>query len=196
MATARTASRRPGPPQRSVAATGPAPAAKVPPRPSTHLRDAALIAAAGVGGFGAAPLLGHPGLDLPILAAGLGGGVALAVTGSRTKRRRELEDRVLEALAPHLGVRHLDRRIVKLSRWTNGWPGLPTRVRIHYAPGTLDNDPGWKGEIAAVLADRLLADYEITRVAKHGDRRLLLGVETDDGDIAWRIVAEHIGWYG
>ena len=135
--------RRPGPPRSGPAASAPAPATKVAPRQSTHLRDAALAAAAGLAGFGAAPLLGHPGFELPALLAGVGCGAVVAVTGERTKRRRDLEDRVLEAAAPLLCVRHLDRRIVKMTRWTSGWPGLPRRVRMHYAPGAPDNDPAW-----------------------------------------------------
>ena len=169
MPAARTLQRRPSPPRPSAAA--PAPAAKVPSRPTTHLRDAALLTAAGVAGFGAAPLVGYPGLDVPSLLLGVGGGAALAVTGQRAKLRRELEDKVLEALAPLLGVRHLDRRIVKMTKWTNRWPGLPAKVRIHYAPGAPDSDPMWKSEILAVLDSRLLARYE---VARHEPRRCTL----------------------
>ncbi|MGB8383462.1 MAG: hypothetical protein WCG47_19810, partial [Dermatophilaceae bacterium] len=130
-----------------------------------------MAAAAGLAGFGAAPLLGHPGFELPALAAGLGCGAVVAVRGERTKRRRDLEDRVLEAAAPLLCVRHLDRRIVKMTRWTSGWPGLPRRVRMHYAPGAPDNDPAWTGELLGVLASRLLAGYEI---ARHDRRRCTL----------------------
>ena len=169
MPAARTLQRRPGPPRPPAAP--PAPAAKVPSRPTTHLRDAGLLAAAGVAGFGAAPLVGYPGLEVPSLLLGLGGGAALAVTGQRTKLRRELEDKVLEALAPLLGVRHLDRRIVKMTKWTNRWPGLPAKVRIHYAPGAPDSDPMWKSEILAVLDSRMLARYE---VARHEPRRCTL----------------------
>ena len=121
MASTRTVPRRPGPRSRGLAAgPTPAPATTVLARPSTHLRDAALLVAAGLGGYGAAPLMGYPGLDAPALLAGVGGGALVAVAGERGRRRRELEDRVLEALAPLLGVRHLDRRIVTLSRWTRG----------------------------------------------------------------------------
>lgn len=177
MPAARTTQRRPGASRRP--SPSPAPAAKVPARPSTHLRDAALLAAAGVAGFGAAPLIGYPALEVPSLLLGAGGGAALAVTGQRTKHRRELEDKVLEALAPFLGVRHLDRRIVKMTRWTNRWPGLPAKVRIHYAPGAPDNDPMWKSEILAVLNSRLLARYE---VARHEPRRctIWLGLVTKE----------------
>ena len=163
--------RRPGAPWSGPVASAPAPATKVAPRQSTHFRDAALAAAAGLAGFGAAPLLGHPGFELPALAAGLGCGAVVAVTGERTKRRRDLEDRVLEAAAPLLCVRHLDRRIVKMTRWTSGWPGLPRRVRMHYAPGAPDNDPAWTSELLGVLASRLLAGYEI---ARHDQRRCTL----------------------
>lgn len=174
MPAARTTQRRPGAPRRPSPAPAPAPAAKVPARTSTHLRDAALLAATGVAGFGVAPLVGYPGLEVPSLLLGAGGGAALAVTGQRTKRRRELEDKVLEALAPLLGVRHLDRRIVKMTRWTNRWPGLPAKVRIHYAPGAPDDDPMWKSEILGVLSSRLLARYE---VARHDPRRCTLWLD-------------------
>lgn len=146
----------------SAGAAVPAPAQRVPVRRSTHLRDGVLLAACGVAGYGAASLTGHPALDVPALAAGTGGGFAVAVGGARAKRRRDLEDKLLEALAPLLGVRHLDRRILRLSHWTGGWPGLPRRVRIRYAPGAPDTDPAWKGEIISVLTSRLLAAYQVT----------------------------------
>ena len=158
---ARTAARRPGGPVRQVSA--PPPATKVPARSGTPLRNAALWFAAGVAGFGAAQVLGRPALAVPSLIVGLVASLIAGVAGARAQRRRDLEDRVLEALAPQLGVRHLDRRIVKLSRWTWGWPGVPARVRIHYAPGAPDNDPAWKGEILAVLSSRLLSQYRVTR---------------------------------
>lgn len=161
MAPTRTAPRRSNNLNRPV--VPPPPATKVPPRRTTHLRDAALLFALGLCGFGVAPLVGRPAMGIPALLLGVLAGTAVAVTGSRAKRQRELENRLLEALAPLLGVRHLDRRIVKLSRWTHGWPGLPTRVRIHYAPGAPDNDPAWKAEVLAILASRLLAAYHVVR---------------------------------
>ena len=172
MAPTRPATRRPGVSQRPI--TAPPPATKVPARPSTHLRDAALTFALGIGGFGVAPLLGYPQLAIPALLLGTVVAFVVAAGGARTKHQRELEDRLLEALAPLLGVRHLDRRIVKLTRWTLGWPGLPKRARIHYAPGAPDNDPVWKSEILAVLASRLLSTY---RVASHDRKRCTLRLE-------------------
>lgn len=202
MASTRTVPRRPGPRSRGLAAgPTPAPATTVLARPSTHLRDAALLVAAGLGGYGAAPLMGYPGLDAPALLAGFGGGALVAVAGERGRRRRELEDRVLEALAPLLGVRHLDRRIVTLSRWTRGWPGRPTRVRVRYAPGVMDTDPAWKGEIVAVLASRLLAAYEVTRHDRRGCTLWLKLVTTEPDSApappaqvrAERVITELIG---
>jgi hypothetical protein len=138
-----------------------APAQVLTPRPSTHIRDGLALVAAGVGGYGAATLTGHPGWDLPALGAGLAGGLAVAVKGHRTKQRRALHDRLVEALAPWLGVRQLDRRIVRLRRWTNGWPGLPRRVTVRYAPGAPDGDPQWKSNILTAVTSRLLAKYEV-----------------------------------
>lgn len=159
---ARTMTRRPGTPTRVPLPPPPAaPAAKVPARRTTHVRDATLTAAAGLAGYGAAPLLGHPGLDVAALGLGLTAAAGIGVTGERKRRRQELEDRVLEALAPLLGVRHLDRRIVKLTRWTRGWPGVPRQVRIRYAPGAADQDPTWLSGVKTTLTSRLLADYEV-----------------------------------
>lgn len=169
--TARPPGRRRGARPASAAPTSVAPAGTVPTRTATHLRDAALVVAAGVAGWAAAPWLGYPVLALPALVVGLVGGALLAVAGERTKQRRQLEDRLLEAMAPLLGVRHLDRRIVKLSSWSNRWPGDPARVRIHYAPGAPDTDPTWKSDITDLLASRLLASYEVVR---HDQRRCTL----------------------
>jgi len=158
---ARVPTRRPPARQQQAAPT--APAQVLTPRPSTHIRDGLALAAAGVGGYGAATLTGHPGWDLPALGAGLAGGLAVAVTGHRTKQRDALHDRLVEALAPWLGVRQLDRRIVRLRRWTNGWPGLPRRITVRYAPGAPDGDPQWKTNILAAVTSRLLAKYEIDK---------------------------------
>lgn len=119
------------------------------------------MAGAGAAGYGAASLTGHAGWDLPVLALGLGSGVVVAVTGERAKRRLELQDRLVEALAPLLGVRQLDRRTVRLRSWTNGWPGIPGRVSIRYAPGAPDSDPLWKSGVVEVVTGRLLAKYEV-----------------------------------
>ena len=184
MVATRIPTRRPGQPRPGAAAGASAPATNIPPRRATHARDAALAAAAGVAGFGAAPLMGQPGLAVPALALGVGGSAVVAVAGERKKRRHELEDKVLEALAPLLGVRHLDRRIVRMSRWRRGWPGLPAKIRVHYAPGAPDKDPGWRSEILDVLSSRLLARY---RVARHDPRRCTLwlsAVESSDSDPA------------
>src|SRR5215211_287072 len=43
--------------------------------------------------------------------------------------------------------------------------------------------------------DDELTDYEVPRVAQRCDRRLIFGVEADDGEIARRIVAENVGGY-
>src|SRR5215210_1704227 len=80
------------------------------------------------------------------------------------------------------------------------------RVGLHhvlYKPAALTPDRTPEGadyprRDAALEAERVpdrddqLADYELPRVAQRGDRRLLLGVEADDGKIARRIVAEHL----
>ena len=165
----RLAPRRPParPPMQPVSA----PAQMLAARRSTHLRDAVGLIAAGLGGFGAAAIAGYPQWSLPVLALGVVGGVATAVAGHRTKARDGLHDRLVEALAPWLGVRQLDRRTVRLRSWTTGWPGLPRRITLHYAPGAADADPLWKTAITDVVAARLLATYKL---ASHDPRRCRL----------------------
>lgn len=162
---ARTAPRRPAP-GRAVAPELPRPAARVRPRTYTHLRDGFLLSAAGIAGFGAAPMLGYPGLGPAALVAGVGGGMAVAASGHRAKERRDLEDRVLEALAADgmgsvLRVPALDRAVVKFSRWTRGWPGVPQRIRLRYSPTVQDQSPEWAAALAEVLQRRLLVPYKV-----------------------------------
>ncbi|MGB8381283.1 MAG: FtsK/SpoIIIE domain-containing protein [Dermatophilaceae bacterium] len=129
-------------------------------------------------GSGAVALAGHSQWAVPALVLGVGGGVVTVVAGQRTKARHDLHDRLVEALAPYLGVRQLDRRTVQLRAWTRGWPGLPRRILVRYAPGAPDSDPSWRASIVEVVNARLLGIY---RVAVH-DRskcRLILVPATD-----------------
>ena len=158
---ARTTPRR-SPPR--PAAVLSAPAQGLVPRPVRHLRDGFTLAAAGVAGSGAVSLAGHSQWAVPALVLGVGGGVATVVAGQRTKARHDLHDRLVEALAPYLGVRQLDRRTVRLRSWTRGWPGLPRRILVRYAPGAPDSDPSWRTSIVDVVNARLLGTY---RVASH-----------------------------
>ena len=151
------------PSAKSPGAPPAAPAQLLSPRPSTYVRDGVAVAALGIGGYGAASLTGHPGWDVAVLGAGFLGGGAVAVSGRRTKVRNDLHDRLVEALAPWLGVRQLDRRIVRVRSWTTGWPGLPRRVTVRYAPGVADNDPQWKSAVVAAVSTRLLAKYDVVR---------------------------------
>ncbi len=113
--------------------------------------------------------------DVPALAVGIGGGAAVVVSGHRDSRRRDLQDALVEALAPLLGLRQLDRRVARTGHWTNGWPGVPRKIAIRYAPAAPDSDPMWLQEVLAVVGSRLMVKYE---VANHdrARRRLALRV--------------------
>ena len=115
-------------------------------------------------GFGAAPLLDHPGLAGPALVAGAITGLTRGVLGRRDRVRGELADRLVEALSPGLGLRGgPDRRAVRLKGWRRGWPGVPRQVVLHYAPGVDDTDPLWLPALLGVVTRRLLADYEVRK---------------------------------
>ncbi len=164
---ARTALRRP-PPRRSQDLMPAAPTHQLAPRRNPWLRDATVCAATGVGGFGAAPLLAEPQWAIPALATGAVGALLRSVTGRRTTLRNELADKLVEALAPALGLRTVDRRTVRLRSWTRGWPGHPRRIDLRYAPGVDDTDPMWLPELVSATNRRLLANYTAVR---HDHRR-------------------------
>lgn len=138
------------------------------PRQITWGREATALAAAGLAGFGAAPLLEHPGLGLPSLGLGVLAGLARGTQGVRAAARGRLTDRLVEALCPALGQRAPDRRAVRLSGWRRGWVGVPRRVDLRYASTVDDTDPAWVPGLLAAVNRRLLADYE---VARHDRRR-------------------------
>ncbi|MGF0118800.1 hypothetical protein ACQFYA_21105 [Promicromonospora sp. Marseille-Q5078] len=107
---------------------------------------------------------------------GLAVGATVTTLGARQKTRRELEDRTLEALAPTIGAHRLDRRTVIMSHWSAGWPGVPRKIRIHYAPGILDGGIELVPKILGTLAIRLGGRYT---VAKHKLKQCFLVVVLD-----------------
>lgn len=156
------------PPRRPAELMKTTPAQQLPPPRSPWPLAAAVCTAAGLAGFGAAPLLGYPGLAQFGLAAGLLTAATSALSGIRSSARRRLADRLVEAVAPGLGLRVPDRRAVKLHAWSWGWPGVPARVDLRYAPGVDDADPNWLADLATAVGRRLLADYKVQR---HDRRR-------------------------
>lgn len=137
------------------------PAVRVPPRPATHWRDSMVVAGCGVAAFGAAPLVAADHLAVPALVAAAFAGMGTGVVGERTHQRRKLEDRLLEALAPLLRIRQLDRRVLRTSRWKGGWLGAPIRIQLQYAPAAPADDPLWVSEVLAVVEANLLAPYVV-----------------------------------
>lgn len=151
-----------------------APSQQLSPRSSRWGREATGWVAVGIAGFGAAPLLDHPGLAGPALASGALTGLTRGVLGRRNLVRSQLADRLVEALSPALGLRGCpDRRVVRLKWWRRGWPGVPRRVELRYAPGVDDTDPAWLPAVLLVVSRRLLADYQ---VAEHDRRRCRIGL--------------------
>lgn len=154
-----------------------APARTLSPAAATHFRDAVILAALGLAGWGLAPLVGHPGLSWPSLLLAVPA-VLVAVLGSLRFRRADLRDRAVEALAPVLGTRGPDRRSVELRRWSAGWPGSPQQARVWYAPGAPDAEPAWATLVCDTLRRRLQVDFE---VASHDRRRCRLDLRRTAG---------------
>jgi hypothetical protein len=142
--------------------------AETSPRPRTHVWDGLSLVCVGLAGWGAAPLLEHPGLALPALGAGVGTGTGVIILGQRAARRGEFVGYLAETLAPLLGASSgRTEGLVQAWRWTQGWPGLPRRLRLRYGTGRLKladapaelGDPRWVSEVAREVGDCLGGDY-------------------------------------
>ncbi len=132
---ARSATRRPPVRRTPQERMFTAPAVALLPQHNTWMRDSTVCAAAGIGGYGAGPLLAEPQWAIPALAAGTVAAVLRGIAGRRSQARAELTDKLVESLTPLLGLRAADRRTVRAKSWTRGWPGRPGKLELRYAPG-------------------------------------------------------------
>ena len=122
-----------------------------------------VLVAAGVGGWGAAPLLGRPGLAVPALLAGVV--LAVLITGAemRQRRRDEMIARLTDAWRQLMGWRPTDPAPISARRWTCGWPGQPRLIKVRYPSGAVDHDPQWLPEVLTAAGRRLGGQYKTAR---------------------------------
>lgn len=116
---------------------------------------------------------------MPAVLIGVGAAVlaaAFVVFGIRKQQRGTLLDTAIEAISPILGVRTPNREIVKASKWSGGWIGLPGRIRMRYAATVDDVEPGFVESVIEQVNRRLGAEY---RVLKHLPKKCILIVALD-----------------
>lgn len=149
-------------------------------RRHTHIRDGVLLGCTGATTAALSNIIDLPGVTPLLSPLGIVVGVSGAGViglGHRTKVRHDMEDRLAQALAPHLlGVRSPDWRVVKLRRWTNGWPGAPRRMTLQYEPGINADDPDWRAGVLSTVQARLQAPYKII---KHDPRKCRIQLVLD-----------------
>lgn len=100
-------------------------------------------------------------------------GLAIAA-GVRQFQREGVMDPAVEAILPLLSANEISRELVQPLRWTKGWVGTPSRVRIRYAAQVVDDDPRFVEQILGALERRLGETYQIR---KHDPRKCVLVVE-------------------
>lgn len=145
-------------------------------RRHTHIRDAVVLSCAGVTTGAVGDIAAQPTVTLGGVGLVAAGGV-VGVRGHRTKVRHNLEDKLAQALAPHLlGTRSPDWRTVRLSRWSRGWPGLPKRITLVYEPGINGEDPDWRQELLKPISRLLRGKYKVTG---HDSRECELRLKLD-----------------
>lgn len=129
-------------------------ARSLPPRPAHHitypLAGAATSVVVGAGGdlVGLSPTTAIG--TATIVGVGSVGG---AIAGARRARRRELLDTFIERSYVHLGASEPSRRMVSRVRWSKGWPGTPTRLRVHFTSAARLNDGEWETELRTLIND-------------------------------------------
>jgi len=122
-----------------------------------------VVSGLGVAGAGLANLAGYPGLDVGVLAGGVGLGAAAFVSGVRRDRRALVHDRLVEDLAQLLGLSRPTRVAVVVGGWTKGWPGVPKKITLRYAPQAPSSDDQWLAAVLDAITDRLLVNYQVLR---------------------------------
>lgn len=154
---------------------------RLPPRPVTYLRDCLLWLTAAIAAAGGLPLLdAGPVLTIMAVAGCLAAAALTVAAGRRTQARRELHDRLTEALAPVLEMPHPDRAAVRLTRWRGRRPGHPTRIVLVYNARAVDTDPLWRSEITTICTRRLGSGYQISRHQQRRCRLILRAVPLPD----------------
>ncbi len=139
-----------------------------PPAPSRGGARAAICAAAGAGGWAAAPLAHYPALAIPAAVGGGAGAIASLISGRRHAARTVAIAQLGSALSPLTGVP--DNETVSANRWTFGWPGHPRSVCVHYAAVVDEDDSKWRREITDAISRRL--QYKFAAVPQNSrDRR-------------------------
>lgn len=154
------------------------PAQRLAHAPSTRGRDTVVLVLVGVAAWGWLTLVNEPWLASLTLIACFVAASARVIFGKVARLRHQSRDTLVEALASLTGTRNLDRRTVRLSKWSWDWPkaGVPSRVVITYAPGAPDGEPGWNSALLDVLRRRLQTSY---RLVEHDLQRCRVVLEAD-----------------
>ena len=154
---------------------------RLPPQPAHWPRHLAVILAIGLLGAGVSLALDHRAAAWCIAIAAVLAGAVSATFGVRAQQRSQFMDGAIEAVSGTIGARMPSRELVRPSRWTGGWIGMPQRIRIRYAAIVNDTDPGFVEAVLEHLRRRLGSQY---RVRKHNVRQCVLLLEIDPTELA------------
>lgn len=161
------------PPARSM--SGPVtPLGVLPRRQITGIIPAVVVLAAGVVLTGMNMQAQFTDAIALVWVAAVGIAVVLIASGVRTYQKQSRLDPGIEAVLPALGAQRPSRELVRASKWTRGWVGVPRRVTVRYAPHVDDRDPRFVDQIVTSFSRRLGEEY---RVLKHVPRRCRIVLE-------------------
>ncbi|MFI5825176.1 FtsK/SpoIIIE domain-containing protein [Streptomyces rishiriensis] len=152
---------------------------RLPPLPRT---DGRLALAGGLFTAGAGALAFTTG-DPSLIPFACGSAVVAGLAGVSNRRgvsRGELADQLTEQVCPLLGLPAPSRNAIKLSGWSEGFVGTPSKVVLVYAARIIP-DPVWLGKVIAVVEQSLDGRY---KVGRHHHRKHRLELERYEPEAA------------
>lgn len=161
------------PPARSAAGSF-SPLGVLPRRQLTGVVPAAVVLAAAVIATGVNVQVQFTDAMGLVWFVAVGVAAAILVSGVRKFQKQGRLDPGIEAVLPSLGASRPSRDLVRATRWTKGWVGVPRKMVIRYASHVDDQDPRFVDQIVSGFSRRLGEEY---RVSKHVPRRCVLMLE-------------------
>ncbi len=173
----------------------------LPPREHTWIRDSICLGSAAVGVGAFAPLTEYAALTVPGAAGLTIASISAAVFGKRNEMRDTLIDEVVEDLCPVVGLPEATRAVLKVVRWFKGWPGIPSKLVVHYDSAQATTDPTWITEISDVFESRGWGFFELVRIDNKKRRLIFAAAEppeqeqADSDQVIWakKIVSQLLG---
>jgi len=146
----------------------------LPPRPHLWPKRVLVTSAFGAIAAGATTLVDNPVATVGVISFTVVVDAAIVTYAVRRRQRGTSIDRMIEAVNPILGAAAPTRDLVRASRWTHEWVGIPQRIAMRYNAVVFDSDPKFTEKLVTMVSRRLGVEY---RVRKNNPRACIIHLE-------------------